>query len=149
MLKVVKEVTAEEKMRQEMMLARPSLDEIVNLHDFEVSSWPFRKIPRDLTTFFQRQSQRPSFPLKHGPIILQHLMTRSPSARIAPRIKGSTSVIQNRYLSYVSKRPYLGYGSVLVFFVMSRLSIGQQQFSVGDPRFRFTLYVLGIFMTYN
>lgn len=52
-VKVVKEVTPEEKMRQEMMLARPSLDEIVNLHDFEVSSWPVGKIPRDLTTCFK------------------------------------------------------------------------------------------------
>lgn len=36
MVKVVKEVTAEERRRQELMEARPSLDEIVNLHDFEV-----------------------------------------------------------------------------------------------------------------
>ncbi|EIW80311.1 glyoxylate dehydrogenase [Coniophora puteana RWD-64-598 SS2] len=34
-IKVVKEVTAEEKRRQELLAARPSLDEIVNLHDFE------------------------------------------------------------------------------------------------------------------
>ncbi|KAG2043909.1 glyoxylate dehydrogenase [Suillus americanus] len=34
-VKVVKQVTAEEKRRQELMVARPSLDEIVNLHDFE------------------------------------------------------------------------------------------------------------------
>jgi hypothetical protein len=38
-VKVVRKVTAEEKMRQEMMSARPSLDEIFNLHDFEVSFW--------------------------------------------------------------------------------------------------------------
>ena len=38
-IKVVKEVTAEEKKRQELIAARPSLDEIVNLHDFEVSTW--------------------------------------------------------------------------------------------------------------
>jgi L-lactate dehydrogenase (cytochrome) len=39
-VKAVKEVTAEEKTRQQLMLARPSLDEIVNLHDFEVgTSW--------------------------------------------------------------------------------------------------------------
>jgi hypothetical protein len=44
-VKVVKEVTPEEKMRQEMMLARPSLDEIVNLHDFEVSSWRQENLP--------------------------------------------------------------------------------------------------------
>lgn len=38
-VKVIKEVTAEEKIRQELIVARPSLDEIVNLHDFEVSTW--------------------------------------------------------------------------------------------------------------
>jgi L-lactate dehydrogenase (cytochrome) len=47
-IKVVKEVTAEEKKRQELMTARPSLDEIVNLHDFEVGTLGFRKIPRCL-----------------------------------------------------------------------------------------------------
>lgn len=34
--KVVKEVTAEEKERQKFVEARPSLDTIINLHDFEV-----------------------------------------------------------------------------------------------------------------
>ncbi|KAH7909365.1 glyoxylate dehydrogenase [Hygrophoropsis aurantiaca] len=34
-IKVVKELTAEEIRRQELMAARPSIDEIVNLHDFE------------------------------------------------------------------------------------------------------------------
>ncbi|KIK95774.1 hypothetical protein PAXRUDRAFT_11243 [Paxillus rubicundulus Ve08.2h10] len=34
-VKVKKEVTAEELRRQELVAARPSLDEIVNLHDFE------------------------------------------------------------------------------------------------------------------
>ncbi|KAF8841744.1 glyoxylate dehydrogenase [Paxillus ammoniavirescens] len=36
-IKTKKEVTAEELRRQELMAARPSLDEIVNLHDFEAS----------------------------------------------------------------------------------------------------------------
>ena len=36
--KVIKEVTEEDKRRQALMDARPPLDEILNLHDFEVSS---------------------------------------------------------------------------------------------------------------
>jgi L-lactate dehydrogenase (cytochrome) len=35
-VKVVKEVTEEDKRRQVLMDARPPLDEILNLHDFEV-----------------------------------------------------------------------------------------------------------------
>jgi L-lactate dehydrogenase (cytochrome) len=37
-VKVIKEVTEEDKRRQALMDARPPLDEILNLHDFEVSS---------------------------------------------------------------------------------------------------------------
>ena len=33
--KVIKEVTAEEKRRQALMEARPPLDNVINLHDFE------------------------------------------------------------------------------------------------------------------
>ena len=36
MAKVVKEVSEEEKRRQALMEARPSLDSIINMHDFEV-----------------------------------------------------------------------------------------------------------------
>ena len=36
-VKVIKEVTEEDKRRQALMDARPPLDEILNLHDFEVS----------------------------------------------------------------------------------------------------------------
>lgn len=35
-IKVVKEVTEEEKRRKVFMDARPTLDNIINLHDFEV-----------------------------------------------------------------------------------------------------------------
>ena len=35
--KVVKEVTEEDRRRQALMDARPPLDEILNLHDFEVN----------------------------------------------------------------------------------------------------------------
>lgn len=35
--KVVKQVTEEDKRRQALMDARPPLDEILNLHDFEVN----------------------------------------------------------------------------------------------------------------
>lgn len=35
-IKVVKEVTEEEKRRKVLMDARPTLDNIINLHDFEV-----------------------------------------------------------------------------------------------------------------
>lgn len=37
-LKVVKEVTAEEKKRQVALAARPPVENILNLHDFEVSA---------------------------------------------------------------------------------------------------------------
>lgn len=38
--KVEVKVTDEEKARQQRMAARPPLDEILNLHDFEVRIWP-------------------------------------------------------------------------------------------------------------
>jgi len=49
-VKVVKEVTAEEKTRQQLMVARPSLDEIVNLHDFEVGTTWRQQHPVELLT---------------------------------------------------------------------------------------------------
>lgn len=36
-VKIVKEVTEEDRRRQALMDARPPLDEILNLHDFEVT----------------------------------------------------------------------------------------------------------------
>lgn len=36
-VKVVKQITEEDKRRQALMDSRPPLDEILNLHDFEVN----------------------------------------------------------------------------------------------------------------
>lgn len=86
-VKVVKEVTEEDKRRQALMDARPPLDEILNLHDFEVS------LPSDNASglaelFRPRLSPKLYFLPRLGLITPRHQMMRSLFARIAPLSKG-------------------------------------------------------------
>lgn len=80
-------MTQEEKNRQLALDARPPLENILNLHDFEVwhinSTWT----PRFLTSI-SRSLRKLSFLKKPGHITLPRPTTRSPSVKTAPHTKG-------------------------------------------------------------
>lgn len=86
-VRVEKVLTEEEKKRQALMAARPPLDEIVNLHDFEVSLGKEIRPPTSDGDHIRPFPKSFSLP-KHGHTTLLHRTTRSPSGRIVQPIRG-------------------------------------------------------------
>lgn len=78
-------ITDEEKARQERISLRPSLDEVLNLHDFEVSlSLPcFRRLLTDT-----RPSRDKSCQIRRGRIILRLQTMKSPIGKTMQHTTG-------------------------------------------------------------
>ncbi|TFY57598.1 hypothetical protein EVJ58_g6927 [Rhodofomes roseus] len=88
--KVVKEVTAEEKQRQKYMEARPSLDTIINLHDFETVA---RKVISEKAWAYYSSASDDEITLRENRMAYQRVWFRPRILRDVTSVDWSTTIL--------------------------------------------------------